>query len=244
MSRHGEERSPKRRNVTPDIDKAKSEIEIDETTLEHGGDGVTQSSDSSKYQQHSPRPTVTDSLAPDEEDEEETTSSCGTDSSEEADQTEGEEGDDDEDAEEESGEGLTIDEIGILAAASPQSTSSLPPNGDRSDLKSRLQSFLPRLQKANVELETSTDILERRVDYVTDDAQQYIEMNLGLGVLSEQRPGEDDEVRLDRSSSEEAEDRADDEDLEPVDHPGEDVLARLKGQKVRRGSKRKVQELG
>ncbi|EXJ78650.1 hypothetical protein A1O1_09051 [Capronia coronata CBS 617.96] len=97
-----------------------------------------------------------------------------------------------------------------------------------SDLKSRLQNFLPQLQKANKDLETSsasdmTVLMERRIDYVPDDAEQYIEMNLGLGVLTEQKPSlvstrvEEDgvEIRLKRdwsSTDDEEEHGGNDED--------------------------------
>lgn len=51
-------------------------------------------------------------------------------------------------------------------------------------LQSRLREFLPLLQQANAELDDTED--DKRVDDVSDDAEHYIEMDLGLGVLAEQ----------------------------------------------------------
>lgn len=56
------------------------------------------------------------------------------------------------------------------------------------DLRTRLSAFLPQLQKANADLENSTEAGLRHLDDVADDEEHYIEMNLGLGVLKERRP--------------------------------------------------------
>jgi Domain of unknown function (DUF4598) len=66
------------------------------------------------------------------------------------------------------------------------------------DLRARLATFLPQISKAN---ETLSDA--QRIDDVGDDEQQYIEMNLGLGVLSEQKQSQDEiQTRLADSGTE------------------------------------------
>ena len=64
------------------------------------------------------------------------------------------------------------------------------------DLKSRLAAFLPQLAKANETLEGT-----ERIDDVDDDEERYIEMNLGLGVLSENKQ-QDGEIQTKESESE------------------------------------------
>jgi hypothetical protein len=64
-----------------------------------------------------------------------------------------------------------------------------------SDLLSRLSAFLPQMKDANDTLEKEI-AAGRGKDMVLDDAdeedgKQYIEMNLGLGVLKEKRDGDD-----------------------------------------------------
>jgi Domain of unknown function (DUF4598) len=59
--------------------------------------------------------------------------------------------------------------------------------GQSSDLRSKLSSFLPKLQKANADLLKSGEVMMKRLDEVEDDEEHYIEMNLGLGVLKEKK---------------------------------------------------------
>ncbi|OCT45196.1 hypothetical protein CLCR_06287 [Cladophialophora carrionii] len=68
------------------------------------------------------------------------------------------------------------------------------------DLESRLQAFLPQLQQANAELERLGAAHDRMIDQVSDDADQYIEMDLGLGVLAE-REGKTRDVKLPRAEA-------------------------------------------
>ncbi|KAJ5677088.1 uncharacterized protein N7477_002721 [Penicillium maclennaniae] len=98
-----------------------------------------------------------------------------------------------------------------------------------SDLLSRLSAFLPQMKDANDDLEKEI-AAGRGKDIVLDDAdesdgKQYIEMNLGLGVLKEKRDGDD--------SSE-----ADSDDENPYAANGDsngqgdsDVLSKLMGGK-------------
>ncbi|EXJ84258.1 hypothetical protein A1O3_04925 [Capronia epimyces CBS 606.96] len=252
MSRHGEEPPLKRRNLSPRADAAESGRETVQTAGHSGNEDdqdVSESSETSsseaeddsrfhrRPQHHHDRSTARSDLDHEDE-EEESTSSSGSDDSDEEEQL-------DRDSEEDE-----TDDPALSTAAAASHLPTIRPrsSGETSDLKSRLQNFLPQLRKANAELETSSDITERRVDYVADDAEQYIEMDLGLGVLSEQRPGEDGEVRLKLAHSSTDEEDGDSSSEEGEEQPGGDavegILARLKGEKVRRGSKRKVEELG
>jgi hypothetical protein len=54
-----------------------------------------------------------------------------------------------------------------------------------SSLRSRIATFLPRLRKANEDLTNAED--DYRIDAIAADQDNYIEMDLGLGVL-EQKP--------------------------------------------------------
>jgi hypothetical protein len=55
-----------------------------------------------------------------------------------------------------------------------------------SDILSRVQAFLPQMQQANESLERA-DPAALDIENVNEDEEQYIEMNLGLGVLEEKR---------------------------------------------------------
>ncbi|KAI1624799.1 hypothetical protein EDD37DRAFT_649140 [Exophiala viscosa] len=113
-----------------------------------------------------------------------------------------------------------------------------------SDLRSRLQSFLPQLQQANAELEDANVLVEKRIDHVSDDEQHYIEMNLGLGVLGERkRKADDDEIRLDTSDMEDEDGELGNEH-DDVAVMQDDVLAHLKGEIVSGVKKRKIEDLG
>ncbi|GKZ69852.1 hypothetical protein AnigIFM50267_005082 [Aspergillus niger] len=70
------------------------------------------------------------------------------------------------------------------------------------DLLSRLSAFLPQMKSANEKLEQEIAAgrgkdVRLELDGDDDDedmeGKRYIEMNLGLGVLEEKRPGDDDE---------------------------------------------------
>lgn len=73
--------------------------------------------------------------------------------------------------------------------SSPSATLKLP--ASPTALKSRLMSFLPQIRQANAELETDPDISTKRIDDVAGDEEQYIEMNLGLGVLKAKKTSQD-----------------------------------------------------
>lgn len=94
----------------------------------------------------------------------------------------------------------SINDIPDLLAANNRKTFSV---GPPSDILSRVQAFLPQLQKANEELETA-DPKSLDIENVEEEDGQYIEMNLGLGVYEEKKPGQSD--------SEDEEDDSDDDD--------------------------------
>jgi hypothetical protein len=116
------------------------------------------------------------------EDEDETTTSSGSDDSEDDEPSEAESSDEK--------EGVHDGE----ARAQQLARGPAP----EPDLKSRLQAFLPQLQQANSELESLGASHDRRIDQISDDADQYIEMDLGLGVLAEQE-GETEEIKIPRA---------------------------------------------
>lgn len=64
------------------------------------------------------------------------------------------------------------------------------------DLKARLKDFLPKMAAANLELEDARaagTLDERNIENVNEaENEEYIEMNLGLGVLEERKPGATD----------------------------------------------------
>lgn len=162
------------------------------------------------------------------EDEETTTSSESSDS--EDDSTSGEESSD--------GDGEESDSE--VLSASQFATTPTP----ASSLHSRLQNLLPQLQRANAELERSGDVNSSRVDEISDDAEQYIEMDLSLGVLTEQGSGIE-EMRILPSSEGEDHTRG----KEGVDEMGERIQGQNSTQMVPTGSarrsatKRKIEEL-
>ncbi|CAO3679967.1 unnamed protein product [Umbelopsis vinacea] len=72
----------------------------------------------------------------------------------------------------------------------------------KSDLMSRLQTFLPEIETANRQLSEQVSIDPKQVNIENvDEDGQYIEMNLGLGVFEEKKPldSSDDESDVDES---------------------------------------------
>ncbi|KAK4521813.1 uncharacterized protein ATC70_004350 [Mucor velutinosus] len=73
----------------------------------------------------------------------------------------------------------------------------------QSDILSRVQAFLPQLKNANEQLKKS-DPSKLDIENVDEEDGQYIEMNLGLGVYEEKKPGQlDSEDDEDEDSDEE-----------------------------------------
>jgi hypothetical protein len=102
--------------------------------------------------------------------------------------------------------------------------------GQMPSITSRLQNFLPRLQQANAELEQEEDLQRRRVDDVPEGTEHYIEMDLSLGVLSEQ--GGDRDVGLGG------------EDGDSQDSYGEGIEVQLSSaDKEEKSTKRKIEEM-
>jgi hypothetical protein len=116
----------------------------------------------------------------------------------------------------------------------------------QTDLRSRLASFLPQLQQANAKLETDPDAASRQIDHVDDAEEQYIEMNLGLGVLRAKPGSEDAGVKTTVSEdSESSGDASDDTASVSEDHVGAGniqvgIVDKLKGVKP---AKRKIEEV-
>lgn len=143
-------------------------------------------------------------------------------------------------------EGLgSRDAEGLLPRPTPK-FSTKPTAEQASNLRSRLEAFLPKLEKANAELDDAGDIRERRIDNVPEDEEHYIEMNLELGVLSERKDdGKDGPLKF-RESSSEDEDEDMDISTEKESAKAESeqgVISQLKGEKARHRQKQKIEEL-
>ncbi|KIY63337.1 hypothetical protein CYLTODRAFT_403395 [Cylindrobasidium torrendii FP15055 ss-10] len=58
-----------------------------------------------------------------------------------------------------------------------------------SELLARVQSFLPQMEASNAML-SDADPSTLDIENISEGAEQYIEMNLGLGVFEQRKPGE------------------------------------------------------
>ncbi|KAI5251484.1 hypothetical protein E4T42_04223 [Aureobasidium subglaciale] len=113
-----------------------------------------------------------------------------------------------------------------------------------SDLQSRLQSFLPQMAAANAELEKLAKeggLEGKRLEDV-GEGEEYVEMELGLGVMEAKKEGEDSsDDSSDESSDESSEDssEADDDEADTEEKKKQkekeqkekDILGRLMGHK-------------
>ena len=129
----------------------------------------------------------------------------------------------------------------IIASA----PSSVPETATSSTtLKSRLTSFLPQLQQANAELATDPDVAAKRIDAVSDEEEQHIEMNLGLGVLKA-KPTTEKAATLKTTVSDDNESSDDitsvSEDEIGTENSSTDIIDKLKGVKP---VKRNIEEVG
>lgn len=114
------------------------------------------------------------------------------------------------------------------------------------DLLSRLSAFLPKLKSANEDLQREIAAgrgKDLQLDEVDQEEGQYIEMNLGLGVLEEKRAdgstSTDDEIG-------DGQEFANDEDAAESDtklQRDSDILDRLMGKKKSSDQKPTIQEL-
>ena len=131
--------------------------------------------------------------------------------------------------------GYEADMISLPAQSKPSMSSSTTVTGS-SDLRSRIASFLPQLRKANEELVTAGD--DQRIDAVAEDQDQYIEMDLGLGVLKEKkrpRPLNGEIQTHEISSSSSSSSSSDDGESKRGD-PQKDAMLKLMGRKEARSS--------
>ncbi|CEO58900.1 hypothetical protein PMG11_03595 [Penicillium brasilianum] len=109
-----------------------------------------------------------------------------------------------------------------------------------SDLLSRLSSFLPQMKNANEDLEREIAAgrgQEMVLDSVDDDGKDYIEMNLGLGVLEEKRGDSEDS-----SSGDEGDDEGPDGDS-AEDKGDSDLLGQLMGGITSSADKPSIEEM-
>jgi hypothetical protein len=186
-------------------------------TLKDGQSGISSSPENFE--------TPEDFKHSDPEDEE--TSSSGSSSGDEVDSDEEEE-----DAE----------DAGTPTTSSPSAASKL--SSSPTALKSRLASFIPQLQQANAELETDPEISTKRMDDVADDEEQYIEMNLGLGVLKAKQTADDTKgvktTMSNDSDSSDGDSSSASEDEAGAGTTGVSIVDKLKGV---RPPKRKIEEV-
>ncbi|OJI97306.1 hypothetical protein ASPVEDRAFT_24271 [Aspergillus versicolor CBS 583.65] len=177
----------------------------------------------------------------DEEDDEDYTSSSGSSLSSSDDDDD--DGDDDDDAQSE-----TAGNSNNVVTGDNEGITSLParrkPNIRRIDqepsLLSKLSAFLPQMKTANEDLQReiaagrAKDIrLDEGDENEAQSDGQYIEMNLGLGVLEEKRPGDEP-----TSGDEE-------KDSEPHGHSDTNLMDRLMGkEKTSSSEKPSIQDLG
>ena len=114
-----------------------------------------------------------------------------------------------------------------------------------STLQSRLSELLPKMRSANKELELERaegTLGERDIENVEEEEEEegggeYIEMDLGLGVLEERRNGVEEE-------SEESESEVDAGDGHEGGDEKEDVMGKLLGSQSRKGKRKiKIEDL-
>ncbi|KAE8412172.1 hypothetical protein BDV36DRAFT_64475 [Aspergillus pseudocaelatus] len=120
-------------------------------------------------------------------DDDDYTSSSGSDSDED-DEIDDEEDDQDRDVKSDNGSDHSLPRIPALQKPQIHRIEKNP------DLLSRLSAFLPQMKSANDKLQQEIEAgrgKDLRLDEVDDQTDgQYIEMNLGLGVLEEKRPAD------------------------------------------------------
>jgi hypothetical protein len=166
------------------------------------------------------------------------TSSTDSESEDECEDSENDSGSDNTDSDRGS-LGYESDMISLPAQSKPPNSISTTVTGS-SDLRSRVASFLPQLRKANEELVVAGD--DQRIDTVTEDQDQYIEMDLGLGVLKEKkrpRPLNGEIQTHEISSSSSSSSSSSDDDESETGDPGKDAMLKLMGGKEARSSNRR-----
>ncbi|KIW86324.1 hypothetical protein Z517_01720 [Fonsecaea pedrosoi CBS 271.37] len=176
-----------------------------------------------------------DGQSGDEDEDDETTSSSDSEDSDSEESSEEEDQDSEDEAEDEN-EGVE-DHLDASDSGVPQFTTLPAP---ASDLKSRLQSFLPQLRQANAELDNGGGVVDRRIDHVSDEEEHYIEMEVGLGVLSEEK-SDATQIRLPRSPS--GENELDQDEIKDGPEDSQTGVSRLLGTNGTKGTKRKIEEL-
>ncbi|OBW63790.1 MAG: Cysteine proteinase [Aureobasidium pullulans] len=124
-----------------------------------------------------------------------------------------------------------------------------------SDLQSRLQTFLPQMAAANAELEKLAQeggLEGKRLEDV-GEGDEYVEMELGLGVMEEKKEGdESSDESSDETSDDSSEDSSEDDDEEDKaqkkkqkekEQKEKDILGRLMGHKQGREKAAGIQEV-
>ena len=164
-------------------------------------------------------------MTEDSEDSEDYTSSSGS-SSDDEDSEQNRS-----DAEEVSvNESATAMPFQLLMPSQSGRTATIPP----SNLSNRLANFLPSIKAANVDLEREGEngLKSRSLEVGEDEDEQYVDMNLGLGVLEEVRDSSSEDSD-DESSGGEAESTKSNDVGRSADKRKTDVMEDMMGRKKR-----------
>ncbi|KAH0284258.1 hypothetical protein M436DRAFT_77926 [Aureobasidium namibiae CBS 147.97] len=123
-----------------------------------------------------------------------------------------------------------------------------------SDLQSRLQAFLPQMAAANAELEKLAQeggLEGKRLEDV-GEGDEYVEMELGLGVMEQKKEREESSDESSDESSEDSSEDSEDDDKDDKEQKKiqkekeqkeKDILGRLMGHKQGREKAAGIQEV-
>ncbi|KAF1973779.1 hypothetical protein BU23DRAFT_123945 [Bimuria novae-zelandiae CBS 107.79] len=139
----------------------------------------------------------------------------------------GDDGDEDEEEGKEDSEHGEDTVVNIRANRGERPSYKLPEDEELEDIRPFLKDFLPQLKAANEELEAQREAGTLRTSEIIgdedgDSEEQYIEMNLGLGVLEEKADDADTGLRVSSDGEDEAE-------REGENGQDRDILGKLMG---------------
>lgn len=124
-------------------------------------------------------------------------------------------------SEEDSSEEDSDEEEATAVPTAAHTKPNMRANVGKGDLKSRLAAFLPQLAESNLQLENLKAKGELKSFEDVEEGEQYIEMDLGLGVLEEKKPGQPE--------SEDEEEEEEEEEEDGGKSKEEDVLGKMMG---------------
>ncbi|KZT22682.1 hypothetical protein NEOLEDRAFT_1180758 [Neolentinus lepideus HHB14362 ss-1] len=134
-----------------------------------------------------------------------------------------------------------LTKINASSSSAPRDASSVPSERPHavdppSELLSRVQAFLPQLAASNADLESRARADPGSVDIenVAEEAGQYIEMNLGLGVFEARRSSSSSSSSLSSSTSEPDSSSSSDENSDSESACSEGIATRRVERRMRR----------